>query len=88
MKKDEYFSGFYLISGEDEYHSRVYISKAVNSKLWELEGQKSGSFQMNIHEDQDISLCIENRSDKQVAFGFELNDDNSKEQILSIRNLT
>ncbi len=85
MKEKEYFGGFYVISGEDESDSRVYITNQENNKLWELENQKNGSFQMGINADGAYSLCVENKSDKQVIFSFEFSEDKHEEQVLSVR---
>jgi len=86
MKKDEYFGGFYVSSGENEKGIRVYIINNLNDKLWELEGEQSGSFQMTIHNEGDYSLCVENKSGNQNIFSFEFSEENKDEQALSISN--
>jgi len=87
MTTEEYFGGFYVISGEDETGVKVYINNHMNNKLWEVEGQKSGSFQMGIPVTGQYNLCIENKTDKQIIFSFEFSEDKKDEQVLSIRNI-
>lgn len=84
MSSDEYFGGFYVISGEDETGVNVYISNDQNKKLWSVSKQKSGSFQMGISIAGQYNLCIENTSDKQIIFSFEFSEDKKEEQVLSI----
>jgi len=85
LTENEYFAGFYLISGEDEQASFVYIRNEAGVKLWELEKQKSGTFSMNVKTAGNYYLCALNRSKTQVVFSFEFTDEKKEEETLSIR---
>lgn len=85
MKKDDYFSGFYVTSGESETGASVSITNSLNTKLWEVHGQKSGSFSMSISTDDTYNLCIENNSESQIVFSFEFAEEKKDELAVSIR---
>jgi hypothetical protein len=87
MKSGEYFGGFFVVSGENETGIRVYIKNFNGGVLYDVEGQKNGSFQMSITADGVYSLCIENKISAQTIFSFEFSEDKLEEQVLSIRNI-
>jgi len=84
LTANEHFSGSYLISGENEESAKIYITTDQNIVLWEVFGQKNGSFNMPIKQDGIYLLCVFNQFVRQIAFSFDFIDPATDDKILSI----
>jgi hypothetical protein len=87
LTNNDNFSGSYLISGENEESSKVYITNDQGIVLWEVFGQKNGSFNMPIRQDGAYMLCVFNQFSKQIAFSFDFIDQNTEDKMASIGNI-
>jgi hypothetical protein len=81
------FSGVYFISGEKEEGNKVQIKNASGQVLWDAYGQKTGSFNLNIHTTQAYSLCVENLVNLQLTVSFDFYDEKKDDQLISVQNI-
>ena len=87
MSPNENFSGSYLISGENEESCKISIENEQKLTLWEVYGQKNGSFNMPIVTEGTYFLCVQNTFSKQIAFSFDFLNP-SEEKIISIGTIS